>query len=259
MRWNGAGATPVAGRRARALGVAALALGLASVSSAPSSGLAAASPPPPTDLATASPAPPAAPAAAPTAGVAPPGPINLVIDKARSTLTFVITRPGESIEGRVHQLAGEVTLDPAHPGEGASVELRVQAESLETGNRIRDRKMRHTHLESETFPEIRFRSTSVRLGPADGDRAAPPLEPGETRRALVEGTLGLHGVERSMLIPATIRYDGGSLAAEGEAVVGLTDHGIPIPRFLWIVLDDAVKVHFHIIAVPPAAGGAGAG
>jgi polyisoprenoid-binding protein YceI len=172
----------------------------------------------------------------------------LRFDHQKSALTFTIHRPGETIEGSAREFSGEVALDPERPAEGSSVELTVRSASLETGNRIRDRKMRSSHLEAERFPEIRFRSTSVRMSSGGGDHPGGPLVSGEERKALVEGQLTLHGVERTMLFPVSIRYDGASLTAEGTLVLSLTDHGIPIPRFLWIVLDDEVKVRFRFVA-----------
>lgn len=198
----------------------------------------------------------ALPAPIPHAG--PAGLLTLAIDPARSALGFTISRPGETIEGRVHAFSGQVTVDPEHPGSGASVILRVEAASLETGNRIRDRKMRNSHLEVDRFPAILFRSSSVEVSREAADDpevagAEPgPLIPGQRRRALLKGVLSLHGVDREILFPAAIRYDNGTLTAEGDLSLRLTDHAIPLPRFLWIVLDDEVKVHFRFLAAPRA-------
>jgi polyisoprenoid-binding protein YceI len=183
-------------------------------------------------------------------------PRPLRIDRDRSVLEFTISRPGETIEGRAGEFSGEVLFDRERPDRSA-VRLRVRAASLETGNGLRDRKMRKSHLEVESFPEIVFQSTSIRLG-GDGKAVpGPRAAPGDARRALVEGTLSLHGVERSILFPVTIRYDTGSLTAEGELDLKLSDHGIPIPRFLWIVLDNAVTVRFHFAASGRRAGDEG--
>ena len=172
-------------------------------------------------------------------------PASLRLDPAKSSLQFTVSRPGEVVEGTAPEFAGEATLDPAHPAAGSSVVLRVVASSLVTGNRMRDRKMRNSHLEVERFPEIVFRSTSIQMPEGGG-----ALRPGETRKALVEGTLSLHGIDRTILFPASIRYDNGSLSAEGELRLRLTDHGIPIPRFLWMVLNDEVVVRFRFVAEP---------
>lgn len=168
-------------------------------------------------------------------------PVELAIEPAASSLTFVISRPGETIEGRAPEFTGEVRLDPGEWSR-SSVVMTVRAAAMETGNRMRDRRMRDAHLETDAWPVIGFRSTRIEVA-ADG------------RKALVEGILALHGVERSILFPATIKYDNGSLAVEGDLVVRLSDHGIPIPRFLWMVLDDEVKVRFRFRAAPRGTAG----
>jgi len=185
-------------------------------------------------------APSAAPA--PVHAPAPPvaqapraGSVALPLDPAASRLTFTIHRPGESIEGTAGRFEGEVHLDPADLSRGAGVALRVVAVSLETGNRMRDGKMRKAHLEVERFPEIVFRSTSIQV---------------KERKALVEGTLALHGVERSLIVPVAIRYDNGLFTAEGSVTLTYSDYGIPIPRFLWLVMDDAIEVRFRFVAGP---------
>ncbi len=184
------------------------------------------------------------------------GAVTLPISAANSLLTFTIRRPGETIDGTAHEFTGDVTFDPADLPAGGAVVLRVAAVSLETGNRLRDRKMRNSHLEVERFPDIVFRSTSIEVGgtrdrsapgsPASG-APCPPFGAGD-RRVLVEGVLGLHGAERSLMVPAAIRYDGGALTAEGCVNLTYTDYGIPIPRFLWLVMDDDIQVRFRIVA-----------
>ena len=209
----------------------------------------------------------AAPAVRAAAGEPLAGPVRLALDPAASSLTFTIHRPGESIDGTAPQFAGEIVLDPAGLSQGATVVLRVAAASLETGNRLRDGKMRRSHLEVDRFPEIVFRSSSIQVGPEREKRAAgsaaggAPAAPGgvpspaagsAARKALVEGTLGLHGVERGLLVPAAIRYHDGILTAEGSVTLTYSDYGIPIPRFLWLVMDDEIVVRFRFVAGPAA-------
>lgn len=179
----------------------------------------------------------AATPASPVAPAPPAGQVSLPLDPAASSLTFTIHRPGESIDGTVGKYEGEVTLYPSNLKRGATVVLRVEAVSLQTGNRIRDGKMRKSHLEVERFPQIVFRSTSIQVA---------------ERKALVEGTLALHGAERSLIVPASIRYDNGLLTAEGSVRLTYSDYGIPIPRFLWLVMDDEIVVRFRFVAGPAA-------
>ena len=181
-------------------------------------------------------------AAAAAAGPANAEPLSLHLDPALSSLAFTVSRPGETVEGKAPAFSGELRVDPEHPEQGASVLLRVEAASLETGNGIRDRTMRKSHLEVGTFPQIVFQSTAVLLQDKRG-----PLRPGTPRQATVEGRLDLHGVARTIRIPVLLRYDGASLAADGEVAFALSDHKIAIPRFLWMVLDDKVTVRFHVV------------
>jgi polyisoprenoid-binding protein YceI len=172
---------------------------------------------------------------------------RLRIDPARSKVGFTITRPGETIDGTAPQLSGEVRLDPEHPFAGSSVTLKVDPAAMATGNGIRDRKMRNSHLEVAKYPAIEFQSTSVQ--PAEGAEAGP-LAPGATRKAVVEGRLTLHGVTRTLRIPVVIGYDRGLLTADGTIAFTLSEFQIPIPKVLWIVLDDKVTVTFHAAAGP---------
>lgn len=59
-----------------------------------------------------------------------------------------------------------------------------------------------------------------------------------------------------MLFPPGIRYDNGTLTAEGEVGLRLTEHHIPIPRFSWMVPDDEVRVRFRLSAGGCARAGA---
>ena len=169
----------------------------------------------------------------------PGGTLTLPIHPVTSHLTFTIHRPGETIDGTAREFTGEVVFNPADLSAGSSVTLRVVASSLTTGNRMRDRKMRGSHLEVERFPEIVFKSTSIRVGLERG---------GLQRKVIVEGVLSLHGVDRTLMVPAAIRYDGGTLTAEGSVALTYSDYGIPIPRFLWLVMEDDIQVRFRFVA-----------
>jgi polyisoprenoid-binding protein YceI len=172
---------------------------------------------------------------------APAGAHDFTIDTASSKLGFTVTRPGETIEGQVPAWSGRVRLDPARPAEDAGVTLEIDPAAMVTGNRLRDHNMHKSHLEVEQYPKIVFQSTALRT-------AAGPWRPGETRSCELEGVLDLHGVKRPLRIPLTVRYDEGSVTADGATAFTLSEFGIPIPKIFWIVLDDKVTVNFHAVA-----------
>ena len=78
--------------------------------------------------------------------------------------------------------------------------------------------------------------------------APGPSAGGPQRKALVEGVLSLHGADRTIVVPATIRYDNGTLTAEGSVDLTYSDYSIAIPRFLWLVMEDDIKVRFRFVA-----------
>jgi polyisoprenoid-binding protein YceI len=73
------------------------------------------------------------------------------------------------VRGRFRDFSG--TIEIADAPERSRVEVIIDAASIDTGDEDRDRHLRSPDfLDVEHFPEIRFRSTSVR--PGDRDRWA---------------------------------------------------------------------------------------
>jgi polyisoprenoid-binding protein YceI len=89
-------------------------------------------------------------------------------DPAHSDLRFVVNHMMiAKIRGRFRRFT--CTLDIAEQPEDSSVEAVIDAASIDTGDPTRDEHLRSADfLDVERFPEIRFRSTSVR--PGDHDR-----------------------------------------------------------------------------------------
>jgi hypothetical protein len=54
------------------------------------------------------------------------------------------------------------------------------------------------------------------------------------------------------MIQGMVGYDGALLTADGTAAFTRTEFSIPVPKFLWFVLDDKVTVTFHAVAKPGA-------
>ena len=174
-------------------------------------------------------------------GAAPGGAREFVIDTKASQLGFTVTRPGETVQGQAPSFTGKVLLDPDHPDAGAGVTLEIDPAAMVTGNRLRDHNMKSGHLDVDQYPKIAFRSTALRT-------SADAWKPGETRKCDLEGLLDLHGVQRPLKIPVTVRYDDRSVTADGATAFTLSEFGIPIPKIFWIVLDDKVTVTFHAVA-----------
>ena len=134
-----------------------------------------------------------------------------VVDAARSTVEFgVPTFWGlGTVVGRFHRFDGSYGLDD----EGvAAIELAIAADSLDTGNKTRDR-----HLRSERFfdvaahPQVRFSSTLIQ-----------ELDGG----LVMNGHLRAAGGEVPIALPAAVREDGDELEIEGTTTVDQRELGM---------------------------------
>jgi len=174
-------------------------------------------------------------------------PLKFKILPVRSSVRFDARATGHTVHGVTQQVSGEVVFDPEDLAKNARVTLQVQAATLNTGNKVRDRKMRESHLETERHPLIGFRSSKV-------EAIAPSLREGETQEMNVSGTLSLHGVDRNIVFPVKAVRRGGDLLVSGETTLRMSDYGIPVPGFLFVKVQDQVKVMFEVVAAPDGTG-----
>lgn len=125
-------------------------------------------------------------AAAPFAAGA--APVSYTIDGAHSYPYFEINHLGFStMRGRFNETEGKITLDTA--AKTGSVEVTIDAESIDTGHDKRDDHLRSPDfLNAGEFPEITYKSTKVTLG--DGT-------------AKIEGNLTINGVTKPVALDVT--------------------------------------------------------
>ncbi|MGI5353435.1 YceI family protein [Streptomyces sp. CA-250714] len=139
----------------------------------------------------------------------PPGPWT--IDPMHSTVAASAQHLGmTSVHGRFTEFGGgiEIAQDP----EKSSVEAVIKAESIDTGNDMRDQHLRSgDFLNAETYPDITYRSTGIDLAGPD--------------RWTVRGQLGMHGVVRDVDLDLTYLGSGpdpwGGLRASFRATTEL--------------------------------------
>lgn len=94
-------------------------------------------------------------------------------DPAYTTVEFSIRNLWFKVKGRFNDLEGVLVLDENDVSR-SSVTATIKAGSIDTGNKRRDAHLlRRDFLDVEKFPEIEFRSTSIRRGK---DRDALDLE-----------------------------------------------------------------------------------
>jgi polyisoprenoid-binding protein YceI len=132
-------------------------------------------------------------------GVELPTPGRWMIDPVHSQVEFVARHMMISkVRGRFREFAGEIHI--MEQPEESWTEATILAVSIDTGDADRDAHLRAPEfLDADRYPEIRFRSTSVR---AAGDRWR------------VDGDLTVREITRS--VPLTVEFCGVGLDPWGN-------------------------------------------
>jgi polyisoprenoid-binding protein YceI len=87
-----------------------------------------------------------------------------VFDPGYTTVEFVIRNLWFNVRGRFRELEGRIVLDESDIGR-SSVNATIKAGSIDTGNKRRDAHLLlKDFFDVDKFPEIEFKSTSIRRG-----------------------------------------------------------------------------------------------
>ncbi|MER7347600.1 YceI family protein [Streptomyces aurantiacus] len=141
---------------------------------------------------------------------------DYVFDAARTRIAFVARHTMSTrVRGRFEVFTGGAYLDGDRPSE-SGVWLTIQANSVQTRNRQRDKLLRGKFLEAGKYPTLTFTSTAV-------------AQLDETHYK-VSGDLVVRGVARSVTLNAVLT--GGGTDAHGDAHVGFTG-SVTIDRMDW--------------------------
>jgi polyisoprenoid-binding protein YceI len=179
---------------------------------------------------------------------------TFVIDKGHSEVGFQIRHMMTKVRGRFTDFEGKIQADRAKP-EASTVELTIQATSIDTANPSRDKDLRGADFfDVEKYPTITFKST--RITPKGKDLYD------------VTGTLTMRGVSKEITLPVSLlgimKNQRGVDSAAFETAVTLNrkDFGITWNRTLdtgGVLLGDDVNVSIaletkkEMPAAPPSA------
>jgi polyisoprenoid-binding protein YceI len=132
--------------------------------------------------------------------------------------------------GRFERLDGRLEVDD---GDRWRMEMTIDATSLETGNARRDGHLRSpAFFHVERYPEVRFRSSSVR------DRGGGRLE--------VEGELEAAGGSVPLRVDVTVEHAGGRLVLDAAATVDQRQLGMTFSPLGMIRSPTALSVHARL-------------
>jgi polyisoprenoid-binding protein YceI len=171
------------------------------------------------------------------------------VDPVHSSVAFTIRHFVSEVEGRFKDFAGTIRYDPQHPAD-ASVQFTVQAASIDTDNEARDKDLRSENFfDVQKFPTLTFTSTKVI------SKGANAFD--------VTGNLTIHGVTKTVTIPATlgglIKNANGTQKAgfRSSFTVNRVEYGVTWNRALeggGSILGDEVNVTIRVEANQQPAG-----
>lgn len=145
------------------------------------------------------------------------------------------------IEGRAPIARAEFSGDRLAAVRGEAV---VRVAAMRTGNGTRDRHLRDA-MAADSYPEIRFDLSGVEPGSADGDGTA----------VVLDGTLTLHGVTRSVRAGGFAVVGAHEVRVAATFSVDMRDYGIK-PPVRAVILRVAPDVVVTVRLIFGAGGGA---
>jgi len=177
----------------------------------------------------------------------------------KDIVTFTSKAPLETIVGRTSEVVGFVTVDPTDIKGSAKGRFEVDLATLKTGISLRDQHMREKYLEVDKYPKAIFDLTGV------AEAGSNALEDKKNIDLTLTGNFTIHGVTKSISIPATITYlkeseetkqrlPGDLMHIVVQFNVLLGDYSIKRPQFVILKLDENQRVDIDLFAstgVPP--------
>lgn len=165
---------------------------------------------------------------------------RLELEPRSTEIRFRLGATLHVVEGSASLVRGEVAFDSRRGT--ASGEIVVDARSLETGNRKRDRVMHAKVLESETHPEIVFVP----------DRVEGSLEERNgVSRVDLHGDLRIHGAIHRAVISAEVRIEAGTMVATARFSVPYVALGMNDPSKLVLRVAKQVEIEIRFTAPLP--------
>ncbi|HLH75888.1 MAG TPA: YceI family protein [Candidatus Binataceae bacterium] len=154
----------------------------------------------------------------------------LELDPAKTHVNFTLNTTVHTVHGSFQLKRGTIWLDPATgSAQGALV---VDADSGQSGDGLRDARMRSSILETSHFPEVTFIPQQVQfLGPPQGDF-----------RARLRGLMRLHGTSHPMTIELLVHNERDLISAKTRFVIPYVAWGLEDPSVLFLKVSPAVTI-----------------
>lgn len=162
------------------------------------------------------------------------------LEASSSSVRFELRHLLGTATGRFRNVRGTLRIDRDHP-ENATVVASVQAQSIDTGNGTRDAHLRTELFETARYPEITFRSRTVKRVGSD--------------RADVTGDLTMHGITKPFVLHVALLQTGTGAQPRWHVIGGTlkrSDFGLSWSKGVEAVsmIGDDIRVQIDAESVP---------
>ncbi len=169
------------------------------------------------------------------------------IDASRSSATYEVTEQLAGTEhtatGSTSGIAGDIGLDRADPTAARLGEVVINVQQLTSDQALRDQRLQHDFLESQTYPLATYRASSI-------DGLPDAVADGQTYDVTVRGDLTVKETTAPVELDASVRADGAELHIDAEATVSLEAFGVgPINLIGFVSAADEARLRFDLVAV----------
>ena len=159
-----------------------------------------------------------------------PAKMTLHFDPAETRINWTLKSVLHTVHGTFQLKGGLITLNE-ETGE-AEGEIIVETATGESGNSIRDGRMRDDILESKKYPEAIFHPEKV----------TGAVRAGQTQTITVEGTFTIHGADHPLFLEMKTTWNGNKLTAKTSFVVPYVAWGMKDPSTLMLRVGKDVHV-----------------
>jgi len=167
--------------------------------------------------------------------------------EAPGSVAFTSTAQIEVVTGATTSIDGFAwvvgPVEPGTPGDGSRLHFEVDLASIRTGISLRDRHMRDNYLETDEYP---WAVLDAAIGSIEAQAEGLVVS--------ADGTFSVHGVQQPMSVRCPVAPIGAGFDVRCTFAVELADHGIRIPRVMFMKLAETVTVEVRFRLAPVGQG-----
>lgn len=153
----------------------------------------------------------------------------------QSRIRFYSSAPVEDIEAINLQSKGVLDL------ENGAFAFTVPSNKFEFKKKLMQEHFNENYMESEKFPKSTFTGKVKNWETFEGEE-----------KVVASGELSIHGVTKTVDIPATLNVQNDRLVVDGSFPIALAEYKIKIPKALFYNIADTVEVTVHFEYKPLA-------